>query len=410
MHFFILSTRDKSFRGAVADRDLSLAQLLQYFYRNNLERRRIIAANRKSAVPKIKKIALVFSSKAGMSSSLARMKTGPTGGIDAQAFPDLFAECDSEDTISAVQKALEERYKVIPIESDENSFYMLKKAKPDLVFNISERIFGSSRESHIPCLCEMLDLPYTGSDPLTLGICLDKSRAKEILSYHGIPNPDFFVVESTSEIPKDIVFPVIVKPLFEGSSKGITNNSVVGNKHDLLCRIQDISLRYHQAAIVERFLRGREFTVGIIGNYPNLEILPIVEIDHSKLPEGAHSIYSYEAKWIWDQPHDPLKIFKCPAEISEDLTCRINTLIKRVCRILCIKDWCRIDIRLDDSGCPNVLEINPLPGILPNPEDNSCLPKAGRAAGYTYSELIHRVVDEALARYGLLEQPNLAWT
>ncbi len=352
----------------------------------------------------------MFSSKAGMSSSLARMRAKPAEGIATQIFPDFFAECDSEDTISAVQKALEKRYKVIPIESDENSFLRLKRSKPDLVFNISERIFGPSRESHIPSICEMLDLPYTGSDPLTLGICLDKSRAKEILSYHGIPNPSFYVVKSITEIPQDIVFPVIVKPLFEGSSKGIANNSVVGNRHDLLCRIQDISLRYHQAAIVERFLTGREFTVGIIGNYPNLEILPIVEIDHSKLPRGAHSIYSYEAKWIWDKPDDPLEIFKCPAEISEDLAGRINTLIERVCRILGIRDWGRIDIRLDDSGCPNVLEINPLPGILPNPEDNSCLPKAGRAAGYTYSELIHRVVDEAVARYGLLEHPGLSWT
>ena len=354
------------------------------------------------------RIALVYSSEKGMSSSLARLRSGLGNGDNGPVPSDLYAECDSDATIAAVCNALAKRFEVIPIESDEYSFSRLRKARPDLVFNISERLFGPSRESHIPSLCEILDIPYTGSDPLTLGICLHKARAKEILTYHGIPNPRFMVVESVSEIPCGLRFPLIVKPLYEGSSKGIGDNSVVDDAHALFCRIQDISLRYDQAAIVEQFLSGREFTVGVLGNHPRFEVLPIIEIDHSQLPEGASPIYSYEAKWVWDQPSDPLKIFRCPADISNDLAYDIVELAKRTCRILGIRDWCRIDVRLDDVGIPNILEINPLPGILPKPEENSCLPKAARAAGYSYSGLIHRVVDEALNRYGLLEQRKRA--
>jgi D-alanine-D-alanine ligase len=158
---------------------------------------------------------------------------------------------------------------------------------------------------------------------------------------------------------------------------------------------------YDQPAIVERFIGGREFTVGVLGNYPDLEVLPIVEIDHTQLPAGATPIYSYEAKWIWDTPAKPLEIFHCPADIPMELRLRIEHLVTRTISVLRVHDWCRIDVRCDDAGVPNILEVNPIPGALPNPEDNSCLPKAARTAGYSYSGLIHRVVDEACGRYGL---------
>lgn len=352
------------------------------------------------------KIALLFSSKAGMASALSHRYPEEKREEEDEPPPDLFAECDSDETILAVKCSLEERYQVILIESDEKAFNRLKKTKPDLVFNIAERLHGPNRESHIPALCEILEIPYTGSDPLTLGICLDKSRAKEILSYHGILNPVFWIVESVADIPKEIVLPAIVKPLYEGSSKGIRNNSVVTDRKDLSLRIQEVISLYQQPVIVERFLSGREFTVGVLGNYPHLEVLPIVEVDHSLLPKGALPIYSYEAKWVWDTPERPLEIFKCPAPISPGIKRRIEDVVIKACRVLRIRDWCRIDLRLDENEEPHVLEINPLPGILPNPEDNSCLPKAARTAGYSYAELILRVVDEALIRYGLVAFPK----
>jgi D-alanine-D-alanine ligase len=348
------------------------------------------------------KVALLFSSKAGMEATLFRRPDERRDEEDEPPLPnDLLAECDSDETIAAVGQALQERHQVVFIESDEKAYGRLKRQRPQLVFNMSERIIGPNRESHIPTVCEMLDIPYTGSDPLTLGLCLDKSRAKEILSYHRVPNPAFWIVETPSEIPAGVRLPAIVKPLTEGSSKGIKDNSLVRSLGDLYERVEEIVSVYKQPAIVERFIGGREFTVGVLGNAPNYEILPIVEIDHGRLPAGAAPIYSYEAKWVWDTPAKPLEIFKCPAPISPVLKAKIENVVARTCAVLRIRDWCRVDVRLDEKGEPNILEVNPLPGVLPNPEDNSCLPKAARTAGYSYSDLIHRVVEEASKRHGL---------
>jgi D-alanine-D-alanine ligase len=348
------------------------------------------------------KIALLFSSKTGMAAALPRRVDEKGVEDDEPPPPDLLAECDSDETINAVAAALRAAHDVVMIESDEDAYVKLRADRPDLVFNMSERLYGPNRESHIPALCEILDIPYTGSDPMTLSICLDKSRAKEILSFYKIPNPPFWIVEPAGPLPDGIVLPAIIKPLYEGSSKGIKDNSVVDTPAELAVRVREVTALYRQPVIVERFLSGREFTVGVLGNYPRLEILPVVEIDHSLLPEGARPIYSYEAKWIWDTPRNPLAIFKCPALIPADLLARIEAIVTETCRVLRIRDWCRIDVRLDEAGAPHILEVNPLPGVLPNPEDNSCLPKAARTAGYAYGDLILRVVDEAGARAGLV--------
>ena len=348
------------------------------------------------------KIAFLYSSKDGMASSRqARRYEEVHGGDDPPL--DFLAECDSDETITAIGAALGEKHDVFPIEADEEAYLRLKKLRPDLVFNIAEGLVGPNRESHIPSICEMLGIPYTGSDPLTLGICLEKSRAKEILTCHKIPTPAFWVIENGGGISLRVKLPAIVKPLHEGSSKGIKDNAVVRTRQELKTRVREIQALYKEAVIVEQYLTGREFTIGALGNTPNVEILPIVEIDLSQLPAGANPIYSYEAKWVWDQPDRPLEIFRCPAELGIDLKNRIEDVVRKTIAVLRIRDWCRIDLRLDDRGEPNVLEINPLPGVLPNPEENSCLPKAARTAGYSYSELIHRVVDEAAARYGIKE-------
>jgi D-alanine-D-alanine ligase len=346
------------------------------------------------------KIALLFSSKDGMASSLHRRRVLDKREEDDPPL-DWLAECDSDETIKAVGTALGERHEVFPIEADDEAYTKLRDLRPDFVFNIAERLVGPNRESHVPTICEILDIPYTGSDPLTLGVCLDKSRAKEILSYHRIPTPAFRVVDNGQPLRPRPKLPVIVKPLYEGSSKGIKDNCVVRTTDELQARIKELQVLYRQPVIVERFLTGREFTVGVLGNPPHLDILPVVEIDHSQLPGTANPIYSYEAKWVWDRPDNPLRIFQCPAELTPALEARMREVVRRTCEVLRIRDWCRVDIRLDEQGEPNILEVNPLPGILPNPDDNSCLPKAARTAGYSYSALINRVVDEAAARYGL---------
>jgi D-alanine-D-alanine ligase len=310
------------------------------------------------------------------------------------------AEWDDQDTIDAVAGSLRERHEVIPIDAAVDPYNALRESHPDIVFNIAEGANGPCREGHIPSILEYLGIPYTASDPLTLNLCLDKSRAKEILAYHRLPTPRFLVTGDGEGFSDGLRFPLLVKPLYEGSSMGIRNDSLVGNPEDLRARIRRVRDQFRQPALVEEFLPGREFTVAILGNGAEARVLPIVEIRFDSLPAGMNPIYSYEAKWIWDQSSNPLRIFECPAQLGAELRAEMERMCLDAYRVLRCRDWCRIDVRLDDSGRPHILEVNPLPGILPRPEDNSCMPKAARAAGMNYGELINAVLDIACRRYG----------
>lgn len=316
---------------------------------------------------------------------------------------DFYAECDDLETVENVRNALAERHKeVVMIEADEDAFEKLRKIKPDLVFNMAEGVWGLDRESHMPAIMEMLRIPYTGSSPLSLAICLNKARAKEILEHYVIPTPRFEVVSNPQETIKlGFSFPVIVKPLYEGSSKGIKNDCLVKTEQDLAERVARIVGEYKQSALVEEFLPGREFTVAIIGNGADIKVLPLVEINYKSLPAGVNHIYSYEAKWVYDKPEAPLDIFNCPAKVEEKLKRVIEKVAVDAYKALDVKDWCRVDVRLDMLGMPNIIELNPLPGILMDPSCNSCFPKAARSAGMTFSEVINAVADAAIKRYGL---------
>jgi len=306
------------------------------------------------------------------------------------------------ETVGAVRDALAERFCVEMIEADEEAYTKFRTVAPDFVFNIAEGLHGVSREAQIPAMLEMLAIPYLGSDPLTLAVCLDKSRAKEILAYYRIPTPQFSVVHSLEELDETRVkFPSIVKPLHEGSSKGIYNSCVVRSPEEIQREVSTVLGTYREPALVEEFLPGREFTVAVMGNGSLLTILPIVEIKFGSLPAGMNPIYSFEAKWVLDTTDAPLEIFECPARLDPLLKREIEEICSKTYRILRCRDWSRIDLRLDAKGRPQVLEINPLPGILPKPEDNSCFPKAARAAGLNYNSLINGVLDIALERVGL---------
>ncbi len=315
---------------------------------------------------------------------------------------DAQAEWDAPETVAAVQSALEERHEVIPIEASEDAYSVLQKSWPDIVFNMAEGVSGPCREGYIPSILEHLQIPYTASDPLTLSICLDKSRTKEILAYYGLPISRFRVVSDHNFSFNTLHYPLMVKPLYEGSSIGIRNDSLVKTRREMRERVTWLLDRYKEPALVEEFLPGREFTVAIIGNGEEARALPIVEILFDSLPNGVNPIYSYEAKWVWDQSSNPLKIFQCPARLDAELQNEIESICLRAYSILRCRDWCRIDVRLDASGRPHILELNPLPGILPSPEDNSCFPKAARAAGMDYNQLINTVLDIACKRNGLV--------
>jgi D-alanine-D-alanine ligase len=315
---------------------------------------------------------------------------------------DVYAEWDDEETISAVEAAIKKAgHEVIRIEADENAFEKLRSTRPDIVFNMAEGFGGASRESHIPAMLEMLNIPYTASDSITIGNCHDKSRCKEILSYYGVPNPGFFITDSIVNGHPKVKYPAFVKPLHEGSSKGIYNSSVVSNKDELNQEITRIKRDYAQYSIIEDFLDGKEFTVALLGNGDNVRVLPIVEINLDCLPKDFPKIYSYEVKWYFDTRENRLDIFTCPAKISDKLTKRIEEICKAAYKALRIRDWARMDVRCDANENPYIIEINPLPGILPNPEDNSCFPKAARVVGIDYDGLIQTVLNSAIERYGL---------
>jgi D-alanine-D-alanine ligase len=193
----------------------------------------------------------------------------------------------------------------------------------------------------------------------------------------------------------------MVKPLLEGSSKGIPESALCDSPDDILAAIDRILREYRQPALVEEFLPGREFTCAVLGNGPAARALPLVEIRFDALPAGAKPIYGYEAKWIWDTPQRPLPIFQCPARVEPTLERALSAAAVAAFHALGCRDWARVDLRLDAAGTPHVLEINPLPGVLPDPNQNSCFPKAARAAGLDYDAMILSVLDAALERYGL---------
>ena len=252
-------------------------------------------------------------------------------------------------------------------------------------------------------MLDMLQIPYTGSDPLTLATCLDKARTKEILSYHNIPTAPFLIANETDQIKNiNLTFPLFVKPVWEGSSKGIFSSCFVDNMKELKEQVERIITEYSQPALIEEFLSGREFTVAILGNGDQAEVLPIVEINYNDFPDGFIPVYSYEAKWILDTKENPLDVFSCPAKLTSEIETKIKQVALNAYKTLRCRDWSRIDIRMNADNVPNIIEINPLPGILPDPKENSCFPKAARTAGISYDEMLNKVLLAAARRYNLL--------
>jgi len=313
--------------------------------------------------------------------------------------PDLYAEWDEQGTIDAVAGALSTIGEVVLLEADESFPEKLRAARPDFVFNIAEGLYGPNREGHVPAICEFFGIPYHASDPLSLSLCLHKGRTKEMLLQHGVPTAPFTIARTRDDARNvSLPFPLFAKPCFEGSGKGVSVQSLCHNRAELVARVEALLDTYKQPVLVETWLPGLEFTVAVIGNGEEARCLPIVGMNFDVLPPGAPPIYGYEAKWLWDTVANPLQLFQCPAQVPEELTRQIEVAALAAYRALECRDWCRIDVRCDGAGRPMVVELNPLPGILPDPLDNSCFPKAARAAGMTYDDLIRTVADIAWRR------------
>ena len=304
-------------------------------------------------------------------------------------------EQDLNNTGNLVIKALESfGHEAKFFDVNEKTFEKLRKSDFEMAFNVCERFRGNSFfEPHIASMLELLGIPYTGSGPLALALCMNKARVKEILLHNGIPTPKFQIFYSRNKkINEDLKFPMIVKPVCMDNSIGINSDAVVDNEEDLRKRIGYVLRVYNQPALVEEFIEGREFAIGVLGN-KNPMALPMSEIVFDE--KITRPIFSYNAKWNEESDEFKGAVEICPAQIPKYLEAKMKRIAIDVYELLEVRDYGRIDIRLDKDNVPYVLEMNPNPGIS---TDNT-LPKAAKSLGLTYNEMIMEIVAKALERY-----------
>lgn len=330
---------------------------------------------------------------------------------------DQWDDLDSEKTIHSLIGALAAGgHEATFLEGDRSLYENLCKLKPDICFNICEGHYGDARESQVPALLEMLRIPYTGSRVSALALALDKPMTKRVLSYHGLPTPSFQVFERINEpLNPELTFPLFVKPSREGTGMGVMVDSIVHDEKQMRAKIQQIFARYHQPALVERFIEGREVTVGLVGNLVSpvarrlpadqhaarveegLYIFPALEVDMARYPVEEGGIYSNRLKV---ELADDFHVI-CPAPLCEEQVEQLNWLTAAVFRVIGCLDVARVDFRLDahDQNRPYILEVNPLPGLNPGYSD-LCI--EAEADGWPYEKLINRILDEATSRFNLL--------
>lgn len=319
------------------------------------------------------------------------------------------AEFDEPSTIEGITKSFESLgHTVYPVEADEGAYEKFKSLKGilDLVFNFAEGLHGADREAQIPAMLEMLQIPYTGPKPLGYALGLHKAKAKEVIAYHGIPTAPWILVYKADELKREhgLHYPVVAKPVGEGSSKGILAKNFVNTFEELYAVTKELIDVYHQPVLIEEFLEGREFTVGLLGN--PVEVLPSVEIFFDDLPDDMPKADHYEAKWEYDNPVTTTNPFKCPADLDKPLKHAIEDVCVRTFQALEMADWARIDVRLDRKGIPNIIEVNCPPGIMPDPKLNSRFPMAARAIGLDFPHMLERILQSACSRYGISYHTN----
>jgi D-alanine-D-alanine ligase len=326
--------------------------------------------------------------------------------------PDAFADFDHIETIDSIRAALEtDGHQTVFIQADIDLPYSLRDEKPDICFNIAEGLGGDAREAQVPALLEMLQIPYTGSRVLANGISLDKTLTKRIWRDRRLPVAPFQEFSIGDEpLRSDLEFPLFVKPAREGTGMGVDMNAIVNNEKELRERAEYIINTYQQPALVETFLPGREFTVGILGR-ADAKI-------YSRHPEwyekdGFHRfpilsvtpmVYSQEAK-SKDVGEEGAPGYFCPANIEPELEKKLKYFALRAHLILNALDVSRTDVRLDAQGNPRVMEINTLPGLTPEYSD-LCL--QSKAEGIRYEDLILEILYLGASRWGMIEPRDIS--
>jgi D-alanine-D-alanine ligase len=312
---------------------------------------------------------------------------------------DILAEDAILEEIGAVEEAvrsLGHQYFVVAVRDEiQTLIHWLNEFRPDVVFNLCESVYGNScLEMNIPALLDLFQIPYTGSPPLTLGLCQDKGKVKDILLSQGIQTPRYKIFDRFLNQIKGNLFPMIVKPLHEDGSLGISKDSVVLDDESLKKQIQYVIEKYHQPALVEEFIDGRELNVGLMETDGKVEVLPISEIDYAEFPEGIPKICGYEAKWVPESPEFQHSKPVCPAPLEWVLKKRIEHVALRAFKLFGCRDYSRVDIRVDRDGKIYVIEINPNPDISPQ----SGMTRAIKTRGMTYAEFIRNLLERALQR------------
>lgn len=308
---------------------------------------------------------------------------------------DRFEEYDSDATVDAVAGALSELGHRPRRMGGGRRFVEEALARPpELVFNFAEGHGTRSREAHVPAVCEMLGIPFTHSDPLTLAATLDKSVAKTIVAAAGLAVPRGAVVREARELGAlDMVWPRIAKPLFEGSSMGVRRSSRVEDAAALAREVERLSNDYGEPVLVEEFLEGIEVTVGLLGNGSRARVIAAMEIA-PRIDDPARFVYSLEVKRDWENQVE----YHVPPRLPAATLRAIETLALSAYRALECRDVARIDVRLDRAGRPCFIEANPLPGLNPRTGDLCVL--AGRA-GLSFVEIVRAIVDGAVERHNL---------
>jgi D-alanine-D-alanine ligase len=294
------------------------------------------------------------------------------------------AEFDSQVTIGAIAGALESLGHAVDRIGHVRALAarLVAGERWDLVFNIAEGVAGFGRESQVPALLEAYGVPYTFSDPLVCALTLHKGMAKHVARGCGVPTPDFALVTKPEDAAAiDLPLPLFVKPVAEGTSKGVTEKSLVRTRAELLAACTDLLAEYRQPVLVEEYLSGREFTVGVLGTGADARALATLEV---ALREGADAgVYSYRNKAHWRQLVEYRLLAPGP------LRREVEDVALATWRCLGCRDAGRVDVRLDGAGRPQMLEVNPLAGLTP---DHSDLPIMAQLSGMDYRTLIGEIL------------------
>ena len=307
--------------------------------------------------------------------------------------PDLNAELDHEETVAHIERAFQAAgHAVTRIGSVRSLLEQMGRLRVDIVFNIAEGYEGRNRESQVPILLEMMRIPFVGADGLTLGLTLDKVLTKKVLIAERIPTPRYVEVNDPDKLwGVDLTFPLIVKLRCEGSSKGLSEKSLVNTPDELRRQVRWLIDTYKGSSVfIEEFIEGNEFTVAIIGN-EQPEAYPVCQISLDGQVELGRKFFH----WAYLRSGAD---YVCPTKIAEPLAKRMQELALRTYEAVDCRDFGRVDFRVDRQGRPYVLEINPLPSLSTEDVFNYI----AKTRGLTHHQIINRILDAALVRTGLI--------